>query len=174
MLSGKKNVLEVGCGDADGMPIVLQEVSSVHGIDIDEFIINDAKKRFLSENIKGTSFSLHDVIKNPLNTLYDAAFSLDVIEHIPNKDEEEFVANIASSLTNDGVFIIGTPNKTADQYASEGSRKSHINLQSHESLKNLMMKSFVNVFCFSMNDEVVHTGFNAMAHYIIVMGVGRY
>ena len=29
-----------------------------------------------------------------------------------------------------------------------------------------MQKFFHNVFVFSMNDEVIHTGFQPMAHYL--------
>ena len=32
-----------------------------------------------------------------------------------------------------------------------------------------MLKYFENVFLFSMNDEVVHTGFSPMAHYLFVI-----
>jgi hypothetical protein len=35
-----------------------------------------------------------------------------------------------------------------------------------------MTRYFQNVFVFSMNDEVVHTGFSPMAHYLFAMGVG--
>jgi len=80
------------------------------------------------------------------------------------------MTNIASSLTSDMICIIGTPNITAGQYASSGSAASHINLQSGESLKVLMNSCFDNVFIFSMNDEVVHTGFSPMAHYLFGVG----
>jgi hypothetical protein len=36
----------------------------------------------------------------------------------------------------------------------------------------LLAQSFHNVFVFSMNDEVVHTGFHQMAHYVIGLGCG--
>ena len=101
---------------------------------------------------------------------YEAAYALDVIEHI--EDEWNFISNIAKSLLPDGICIVGTPNVTASEYASEYSREAHINLQSHKSLNDLMRSYFVNVFAFSMNDEVVHTGFYDMAHYLIFMGVG--
>ena len=43
----------------------------------------------------------------------------------------------------------------------------HIHLQLMErELKKLMQHYFHNVFMFSMNDEVVHTGFHPMAHYL--------
>ena len=32
---------------------------------------------------------------------------------------------------------------------------------------------FENVFVFGMNDEVVHTGFYPMCHYIFVLGTGK-
>ena len=67
---------------------------------------------------------------------------------------------------------MGTPNVTANQYASEGSKEGHINLLSHKRMGDLMSKYFKNVFMFSMNDEMVHTGYGPMAHYLIGMGVG--
>jgi hypothetical protein len=36
-----------------------------------------------------------------------------------------------------------------------------------------MAEHFENVFVFSMNDEVVHTGFTPMAHYLLAIGAGR-
>ena len=40
-------------------------------------------------------------------------------------------------------------------------------------LRRLLENLFHNVFIFSMNDEMVHTGFAPMAHYLIGMGCGR-
>ena len=33
-----------------------------------------------------------------------------------------------------------------------------------------MQQFFHNVFVFSMNDEVVHTGYFPMAHYLLALG----
>ena len=65
-----------------------------------------------------------------------------------------------------------SPNVTSDAYASEASKKGHINLKSHDQLREDMQKYFKNVFMFSMNDEIVHTGFGPMAHYLFAVGVG--
>jgi len=35
-----------------------------------------------------------------------------------------------------------------------------------------MDRHFYNVFLFSMNDEVVHTGFYPMSHYLLAMSCG--
>jgi len=41
-----------------------------------------------------------------------------------------------------------------------------VNCKDAPGLRQLMSQVFHNVFIFSMNDEVVHTGFYPMAHYL--------
>ena len=174
MLAGKDEVLEIGCGDAFGLPIVRQTVGSVHGIDFEPLVIEEAKKRFGEKGIEeGITLSVHDITKTAILGRFDAAYSLDVIEHIRPDREEIFMTNICASLKEQAVCIIGTPNITADTYASEYSREGHINLKSSETLNQLMSLYFYNVFNFSMNDEIVHTGYAPMAHYLLGMGVGK-
>lgn len=168
ILDGKKKVLEVGCGDSFGTAIVLQSVEQVHGIDIEPLVIEDNIKR--QEGGARCSYEVLDITSRPVNDKYDAAFALDVIEHIPKDCEKKFMNNILNSLKSNGTCIIGTPNITAQQYASPGSAVGHINLKSGNSLKELILLYFENVLIFSMNDEVVHTGFTPMAHYLIGVG----
>lgn len=170
MLSGKKRILEAGCGDGVGIPILLQEVGSMHCIDADPHVLQDAEQRCKAEAINDCSFECLDLCEQGPSGNYDGAFSLDVIEHVPQESEHRFMENLCFSLAPHSVLIVGTPNKTADAYASEGSRIGHINLKSADELHTLMSHYFENVFMFSMNDEVVHTGFAPMAHYLIAMG----
>ena len=172
MLAGKSKVLELGCGDAPGVPIVLQTVESIHGIDIEPLVIEDNLARFSKEKFLNVSFAVHDLFKEPLPEKFDAVYSLDVIEHIPSEIEESLMKNLTRSLTPQAVCVIGTPNETSQAYASLYSVAGHVNLKNGETLRILLEKYFHNVFIFSMNDEVVHTGFTAMAHYIFGMGVG--
>lgn len=170
MLEGKKRVLEVGCGDAFGTPVMCQTVEHVHGVDWEPMLMEDNKKRLADLNC---TFSCLDITKEKPEGVFDAAFSLDVIEHIPAVRENLYFESIINCLSPQGVFIMGTPNVTANEYASEGSRAGHINLKSHKEMSTLMSQYFHNVFMFSMNDEVVHTGYGPMAHYLLGMGVGR-
>lgn len=170
MLAGKKAVLEVGCGDGFGLPVVLQSVSSIHAVDFDPLFIDNAKK--LNAERKGLSFEILDVTKVQLTGKYDAVYSLDVLEHISKEHEETFMANICSVLSAEGVCIIGTPNIYAGQHASIWSQQGHINLKDEKALRELLLDFFQNVFIFSMNDEVVHTGFYPMAHYLIGIACG--
>lgn len=48
-----------------------------------------------------------------------------------------------------------------------------MNCKTMPELKQTMDTHFHNVFMFSMNDEVVHTGYYHMAHYIWALGVGK-
>jgi hypothetical protein len=78
---------------------------------------------------------------------------------------------VCTTLRDEGVFIVGTPNRTASAYATTKPEDGHVNLKSWEGLKQVMSEHFVHVFMFSMNDEIVHTGYGPMAHYLIAMGV---
>jgi SAM-dependent methyltransferase len=170
MLSGKQKVLEVGCGDAFGTRIVRQEVPYICAVDFDPVFVQDAIERM--DDRWRFDCKVHDILSGPVVESFDGAYSLDVIEHIPRTKEDLFASNIARSLTEDGVLIVGTPSIQSQAYASPPSKEGHINCKTHLELKELMLKHFRNVFIFSMNDEVVHTGFYPMAHYLIAMGVG--
>ncbi len=169
MLEGKKKILEVGCGDAFGIPIVAQSAEKVLGIDREARLIKDDRKRL--KLIKNIEFQQLDICYKIPMEKFDAVYSIDVIEHLDRGLNDRFLKNQCACLNEDGICIVGIPNITADKYA-KFSRVQHINLMSHPKLRALMEKYFKNVFMFSMNDEVIHTGFPPMAHYLFAMGVG--
>src|SRR5260370_37965999 len=79
MLSGKKYVGELGCGDAFGTRIVLQEVDTVVAYDFDPVFIDDIRKR-RSERWP-IECHQHDIIVEPLPNRHDGIHRLDVIVH---------------------------------------------------------------------------------------------
>ncbi len=167
MLSGSNHVLEVGCADAFFTRIVRQEVNELTAVDFDPLFINDAKDR---QSVRWPfECKIHDILQGPVDGMFDGAYSMDVLEHISASDEDCYITNIAKSLTKYGALIIGSPSVQSQTYASEGSREGHINCKNYTQLKSLMLKHFHNVYVFSMNDEVVHTGFAPMAHYLIAL-----
>lgn len=174
MLSGKTAALEVGGGDAFGAPIVLQEVSTVHLVDFEPIVINNASDYFDKELLKRISFEQLDITEQiPKGESYDCVYSLDVLEHIPNYLESKFIENSIAKLNKNGVMIVGTPNVEASRFSTGPALEAHINLKSASDLNSLMQNYFENVFIFSMNDEVVHTGFTPMAHYLLAIAVGK-
>ena len=105
--------------------------------------------------------------------MFDGVYSLDVIEHVDPSDEDTFVRHACANLSDDGTLIVGTPNVNADRYASQSSKVGHINLKDAAGLKDLLSQHMKTVIIFSMNDEVVHTGFYPMAHYLFAVGIGK-
>lgn len=171
LLDGKARVAEVGCGDAFGTRVVAQGAKRLDGFDFDPVFIANARK--INRQVPNAMFHVHDILRKPLPRAYDAAYALDVLEHIPKKHEKAFMTNIVRSLAPQGVLITGTPNITSQVYASVPSRLGHVNCKSAPELRELFARYFHNVFVFSMNDEVVHTGFAPMAHYLFTVGVGK-
>ncbi len=167
MFSGKQNVLEVGCADAFGTRIVLQETGQLTAVDFDPLFVEDALKH-MNERWK-FDCRVHDILEGPVEGKFDGAYALDVLEHIPLENEHRFITNIANSLTDHGVLIIGTPSIQSQKHASTQSTRGHINCKDGVCLKDMMLRFFHNVFIFSMNDEVVHTGFYPMAHYLMAL-----
>lgn len=65
------------------------------------------------------------------------------------------------------------PSIESQEFASPASKAGHINCKSGDELRKTMLEYFENVLIFSMNDEVVHTGFLKMAHYLIAIGISQ-
>jgi 2-polyprenyl-3-methyl-5-hydroxy-6-metoxy-1,4-benzoquinol methylase len=167
MLSGQRRVFEVGCGDAFASRLVKQEVDDLLVTDFDPVFIEDVRSRH--DNSWPLHTEVHDFIESPLDDVYDGAFSMDVIEHVPKDKTDAFLGNICSSLKSDAVFVLGTPSLSSQQHASEKSRLGHVNCMDGPQLKALAGRFFRHVFVFGMNDETLHTGFYPMAHYLLAV-----
>jgi cyclopropane fatty-acyl-phospholipid synthase-like methyltransferase len=171
MLAGSEHVLEVGCADAFGTRVVVQEVKKLTAVDFDPLFVDDTNSR-MSDRWK-FECRVHDMLAGPVAGQFDGAYALDVLEHIVPENEERFLRNIAASLTPRGVLIIGMPSLEAQPYASALSKEGHVNCKTMPDLKATTQRYFHNVFMFSMNDEVVHTGYHKMAHYLLALCCGK-
>jgi len=164
MFSGMNRVLEVGCADGFGTRVVRQEVQEVVATDFDPVFVTRNQAR--PQGKWSISYRVHDMLAGPLAENFDAVYAVDVVEHIPTQDEDRFVNHLATSLHAQGVCLVGTPSLESQAYASAPSKAGHVNCKTAVTLKELMQRRFHNVFIFSMNDEMVHTGFPALAHYL--------
>lgn len=169
MLTGYNKVLEVGCGDGFASRIVAQHVSQLVVSDFDPIYTEEAESQLVPPF--AAECRTHDFLEGPMEDVFDAAYMLDVLEHILPGDQDEFLKNLCASITEHGVLVVGMPSLESQQFASEGSKLGHVNCKSGRTLKAELEVYFHNVFLFSMNDEVVHTGFPPMAHYLIVLCV---
>jgi 2-polyprenyl-3-methyl-5-hydroxy-6-metoxy-1,4-benzoquinol methylase len=174
MLSGVNSALEIGCADAFGTRLVRQVVPNVLATDIDPIFIQDCIDRIQPNDKWNVSYAVHDIVEKPVyqSDKFDAAFSLDVFEHIDPSNERRYIENLIKSIKPDGMVIIGCPSLESQKYASPGSLEGHVNCKNGDDLKKLYQEYFNSVLLFSMNDEVVHTGFLKMANYLFVVCCG--
>ena len=170
MLEGKRSVAEIGCGDGFCSRIVKQTVENLLITDYDPYFIEKFKE--INSKDWPIESKTHDILECPLDKKYEAIYSLDVLEHISPSQEDLYMTNIIASLYDNSVLIIGMPSLESQDYASPVSKEGHINCKSGKDFKEFMNRYFENVFLFSMNDEVVHTGFEKMAHYLITICSG--
>lgn len=166
-----KKILELGCSEGIGAAMMTHQRADIYytGVDLDqnaieEAIVNwkDEQHTFIADDFLGKVYGV-----------FDTVISLDVVEHIDKTNENEFFDTIYRNLSDHGIAIVGTPNITASEYASPHSKAAHINLFSQDRLKSAMETIFHNVFVFGLNDEVIHTGYDKMAHYLMALGCNK-
>ena len=169
MLAGRNRVLKVGCADAFATRIVQAEAGHVTAVDLDPMFIAEAEARRHAD--WSMDLRVYDMLSGPLagglDGGFDAAYNLDVLEHIGAAAEDRFLDNLAASLDVAGAAIIGMPSLASQAHASPQSLASHVNSKDGPDLQAVLTRHFTNVFVFSMSDEVVHTGYWPMAHYYL-------
>ncbi len=164
-----RDVLELGCSEGIGTPILAEFATRYTGIDMDEPAVAAAKVNFPAEN---RTFLTGDFLGQSLGS-FGAVVSLDVVEHIMPAAEDGYFDTVAMNLSRDGIAVIGTPNKTSEAYASPMSKAGHVNVFDGPHLMRAMRRIFHNVLPFGINDEVVHTGYSPMCHYLIYVGCNK-
>jgi len=170
ILEGKNVVMEIGSGDGFGLPIIAAMAKRVYAVDWDKRLLRGNARRL--KHLKNVEYLNVDLNKASPNVKVDGAFLIDVIEHLDPRAERFFLNNIVRCLKASGVLIIGTPNVFASKYSTPRSRVQHINLKSMKTLRQVVERYFENVFMFGMNDEVLHTGYAPMSHYLWAVGAG--
>ena len=173
MLHRCRQILEVGCGEGIGALMFLADTQAqVTGVDFDAAQIEYATRHVLPHGRDRLTFLCQDLVSTPYaGPRVEGLVSLDVIEHIDPAEEPRFLQHCADALEPSGVAVIGTPSLHAHPYSSARSQKGHINLFDPARLTSTLERSFSRVFLFSMNDELVHTGFHKMAHYLMALCV---
>lgn len=164
MLEGKHKVVEIGCGDAFGSRLVAESVGHLHCFDQDDLMIKSAAPH------PKITYHAGRFVRGVSGYPYDAAYALDVVEHM-NDAEMHGLLFVLHEAVNGGIVIIGSPSLESQRYASPLSKANHINCMTQPQLREAMLRHFKNVLMFSMNDEIVGTGFSPMSHYNIAVGV---
>ena len=164
MFEDYNSVLEIGAGDGFKSLSLKDAFGKLTLSDIKKGNKLNFDKIYKKKEIK---YLINNFVNKPLKEKFDGIFALDVLEHIEKKNENKFIKNIKKSLKNNGSLIIGMPSLQSQKYASKLAKKEHVNCKTKKQLKMFLNKFFKNTYMFSMNDEVLHTGFDDLSHYII-------
>lgn len=171
MIGDSRSVVELGAGEGIGAGILAHGRERYVGLDADIEALNVARSIHAGTAREFVTVDLGDG-SSSVEERFDAAVSLDVIEHIPTEDETRFMWSAVRLLSQDGIFVVGTPSACAEHLASPQSKIGHINLYTPERLNALMRRYFRRVLDFGMQDTSLHLGHPAMRHYLFAVGVG--
>lgn len=156
MLTGFGAVMEVGAGDGFLSRIVQKEV--------DRLMLFDKEPQ--AEHVYRRDFERDDWQPGLIRS-FDAAYALDVLEHVRN--EARFMETICDGLKEHGTCIIGIPSLESQAYASAHSKADHVNCKNEDDFRALMQKYFHCVYIFTMHDEMIGCNFGPMAHYRVAL-----
>ncbi|MEM8494977.1 MAG: class I SAM-dependent methyltransferase [Planctomycetota bacterium] len=173
-----RSILELGCSEGLGTMVLAEFASRYHGVDLDADAVATAQANWSTEKrtfetcdfLNGENGQPRAFNAGSAGGRFDGVVSLDVIEHIATEAEPRYWQAVTANLTDDGVAVIGTPNQTSETYASPLSKAGHINLFTFDRMRDTLHRHFESVLLFGLNDEIVHTGYAPMCHY--VMGIG--
>jgi 2-polyprenyl-3-methyl-5-hydroxy-6-metoxy-1,4-benzoquinol methylase len=180
MLKRCETLLDVGCGDGMGTIGFLNdtEAKEIVGIDFEPKSIGYANDHLMpalhalrAADASRISFRNAEFMSCEFGLRYHGLACLDVIEHIEPEMADKFIGRLHDVLTLYGVAVVGTPSLAGEAFASVHSKVGHINLDDPDRLRAALERKFRRVFMFSMNDELVHTGFDKLAHYLMAVAV---
>ena len=171
MLDKNDRIIDVGCGGGLSTFYYSNFCSKALGIDND----SRRKKEWCSHKSKKLDF-IHLDAKSLDKIKFDAncIINVDFIEHISKKEGINFIKDCKHYLENqtnkrNKMLIIGTPSYYSKKYRAKHNLKHHKYEYKPEELYNLCSKNFSRVLKFSMNDELVHTGFDKLGWFFFLI-----
>ncbi len=165
LISQNDTLLDIGCGQGLSSIFFSDYCKFVYGVDLLSDFLNHDRK-----NIKFIKKSIFNIHKKNFNRKINIITLIDFIEHFKKSDGALILSKCSKLLEKKGgTLIIGTPSVYSSKYRSKRSKKQHIHEYDGMELKNLCSQYFNRTFLFSMNDELVHTGFYKLAWFNFVI-----
>jgi len=111
-LTGAERVLDVGCGNGVLAEVIADRVSAYVGVDFSRAFVDAARSRCAARGSRNAAFECGDVVRFCAGRprAFDAAFALDVAEHIYDEELGEIFRAVRSSLRPGGRFYLHMPN----------------------------------------------------------------
>jgi len=133
-----KIVLDLASGEGYGSNIMSQKASFVYGVDIDNSTVQEAKLKYIKENLE---FITGTTCQIPLkDNSVDVVVSFETIEHHDKHDE--MMAEIKRVLKPKGLLIVSTPDKLYYSDVRNYKNQYHIKELYKQEFVDLMVKNF--------------------------------
>ena len=105
-----RRALDFGCGSGFGAARMASAAHEVDGVDYSGSAVAYASERFGNERVRFVQGDVTDRdLVARLRPPYDTVVSFDVIEHVDRY--LDFLANVVALLADDGVALVGCPNR---------------------------------------------------------------
>ena len=115
------NCADISCGAGYGSYILGEFANSVIGYDLSLEALKHAEINFTRENVSFKN------IKELKNIKFDLVVSLETLEHMSEKDGDEFLTKIARSIKSNGNLVVRGPGKNQNASVLEEGKFSAVN-----------------------------------------------
>lgn len=105
MFTGRRRVLDVGCGEGQFLELLRNEDVEALGIDSDARMA----ELCLAKGLDVVQADLFDYLPEH-NGQFDGVFSSNLLEHLSSKEAVQFIQACYGSLSENGILVIATPN----------------------------------------------------------------
>jgi ubiquinone/menaquinone biosynthesis C-methylase UbiE len=142
-----KTVLDIASGDGYGSEIMSRSAHKVFGVDISDYAIEGAKKKYHRSNLE---FLVGNALSIPLpDDFCDVIVCFETLEHV--YEHEIVLKEFKRVLKNEGILIISSPNKKYYSDKSGYINKYHKNELYENEFKRLTKKNFTYTTYYTQN-----------------------
>ena len=169
MLDKNDYVVDVGCGGGLSTFYYSNFCRKAVGIDNDARRIKEWKE-FKNKKLDFVNLNALDISK--LNFDVNCIINVDFIEHITKRyyfyKKLQKISTKSKNRRNK-MLIIGTPSYYSKKYRAKHNLLHHKHEYKPDELYEICAKNFSRVFKFTMNDELVHTGFDKLGWFFFLI-----
>lgn len=160
-LRGYEKLIEVGAGTGYGAMTLSKVAKETVGYDpyVDAASLND--------NWGSEKLNFVDSIESLSN--FDVVVSLEVIEHMPRSDADDFLNSLKSLGHAETRWFISTPRVLPDDERTENRKRAHPFEYTFQEFRKVLEDHFKHVHLFSQNDAVISSQNPKMAWNFIAI-----